>query len=132
MGKPRMTRPKWVDITEIADSIKTAETHLLKRKDIFTNMLNSDTITEKDKATAIGVIEQIDDICTDNKLVLKHIRSVVAKKTHLKPRAGIKESDQNEYLELITKIDTRLSATGAFDEMIMQKLGIALRKKEEV
>ena len=88
--------------------------------------------TEKDKATAIGVIEQIDDICTDNKLVLKHIRSVVAKKTHLKPRAGIKESDQNEYLELITKIDTRLSATGAFDEMLMQKLGIALRKKEEV
>lgn len=132
MGKPGMTRPKWADITDIADGIKTAEGFLLERKAIFERMLNSDTINEKDKSTASSVIEQINDICTDNKLVLKHIRSVVARKTHLKPRAGIKESDQNEYLELITKIDTRLSATGAFDEMLMQKLGIAMRKKEEV
>lgn len=132
MGKPKMTRPKWVDITEIADGVKTAEGFLLERKAIFERMLTSDTISDKDRSTATDVVAQIDDICTDNKLVLKHIRSVVAKKTHLKPRAGIKESDQNEYLELITKIDTRLSATGAFDEMLMQKLGIAMRKKEEV
>ena len=131
MGKHMMSRPKWIDIIELANNIKTAEEHLLKRKNIFTNMVNSDTITEKDKNTATSVIEQIDDICTDNKLVLKHIRSIVSKKTHLKPRAGIKESDQNEYLELITKIDTRLSATGAFDEMLMQKLGIALRNNKE-
>lgn len=132
MSKVKNTRPKWVDITEIADCIKTAEGHLLKRKSIFEKMINSETISDKDKATAISVVEQIDDICTDNKVVLKHIRSTVAAKTHLKPRAGIKESDQNTYLELITKIDTRLSATGAFDEMLMQKLGAAIRKNEEV
>lgn len=132
MENMKTTRPKWVDINELAVNITTAETHLLERRKIFESIANSDTASYKDKETARSVVEQIDDICTDNKLVIKHIKSTVASKTHLKPRAGIKEKDQQLYLDLITKIDTRLSATGAFDEMLMQKLGIALRKKEEV
>lgn len=130
MGQMKVTRPKWADINDLASNITEAEKHLLQRKDIFQKIADSDTATEKDKETARSVIEQIDDICTDNKLVIKNIRSTVNSKTHLKPRAGIKESDQQLYLDLITKIDTRLSATGAFDEMLMQKLGIALRNKE--
>jgi uncharacterized protein (UPF0210 family) len=133
MTQMRNTRPKWSDINKLAESINGAEQHLLKRREIFVKISNSDTASEKDRETANSVIEQIDDICTDNKLVVKHIKSVVTEKTRLKPRAGIKESDQDKYLELITKIDSRLAATGAFDEMLLQKLGIALKKgKEEV
>lgn len=131
MSNMRITRPKWADINDLASNITEAEKHLLKRKDLFQKIADSDTATEKDKETARGVIDQINDICTDNKLVLKNIRSTVNSKTHLKPRAGIKESDQGLYLDLITKIDTRLSATGAFDEMLLQRLGIALKNKEQ-
>lgn len=124
------TTPKWADINKLANHIIEAEANLLKRRDIFCNILSSDTANEKDKNTASNVVDQIDDIATDNKIALKYIRAVVAKKTHLKPRAGIKESDQGVYLELITKIDTRLAATGAFDEMLLQKLNHVLTNAE--
>lgn len=130
MGKIKYTRPKWSDINDLVSSIKEAENLLLKRREIFKNIADSDTASIKDKDTANDVLTQIDDICTDNKIAIKNIKAVVAKKTHLKPRAGIKETDQSEYLDLITKIDTRLSATGSFDEMLLQRLRLALNSNK--
>lgn len=133
MGKGKPTTPKWVELKDLAKSITTAGNHLLSRRAIFDIISTSETASDKDKAIANGIISEINDIITDNTVVLKNISKIVLEKTKLKPRAGIKEKDQDKYIELLTNIDSRVTVTCAFDEMLLQKLNkVTTPKKEEV
>lgn len=118
------TPPRWTDLTDLAKQFSTLETGLLERKTIFEKIALSATAGDKDIETANSVVAQINDILNDNKAVITKVKQAVSKKTQngLKNRATVKPADGQEYMSYMIDIENRFNATGAFDEMLLQKL----------